>query len=58
MMEKMEIDTNLRQRISEIYRETRNIIKIEEENSQEFWTEGGLRQGCLLSPALFKAMLD
>jgi len=43
----------LRRRIMETYRETRNIIKMEEEITGEFWTKEGVRQDCPLSPTLF-----
>lgn len=39
--------------IKEIYKETKNIIKLGEKVTEEFWTKGGIRQGCCLSPTLF-----
>ena len=52
-MEKAGISKDLVNRTREIYTETRNKIKAGEEMSREFWTEEGVRQVCLLSPALF-----
>ena len=52
MIRKMQIENNLRLRVMETYKETRNIMKVGNRKSEEFWTEKGLR-GCPLSPTLF-----
>lgn len=44
-------------RMEEIYRKTRNRIKVGGELGNVFWTARGVRQGCLLSPTLFNLML-
>ena len=38
----MDVERNLRRRITEIYRETENMVKIEEEGTEEFWTTRGV----------------
>ncbi|XP_023245816.1 uncharacterized protein LOC111643025 [Copidosoma floridanum] len=35
----MEVSEKLRNRIMDIYKETRNVVKVGEEESKEFWTE-------------------
>jgi len=51
MMKRIKITENLRdRRIIETYKEMRNIVKIADKKSQEFWTVKRLRQGC---PTLF-----
>ena len=40
-LKEMEVKRNLRRRITEIYRETGNMVKIEEERTEEFWTTRG-----------------
>jgi len=52
MMKRIKVKENLRRRIIEIYKKTQNTVKVANKKSQEFWMKG-LRQGCLLSPALF-----
>ena len=56
-LEEMEVKENLRRRITEIYGETDNMVKIEE-RTEEFWTTRGVRQECPLSPTLFNAFFS
>ena len=44
-LKEMEVKRNVRRRIADIYRETGNMVKIEEERTEEFWTTRGVRQG-------------
>lgn len=37
----------------ETYKETRNVVRIGDRCTKEFWTETGVRQGCPMSPTLF-----
>lgn len=41
----------------EIYQETSNVVRYGEALSKEFWTREGVRQGCVLSSALFTLFL-
>ena len=43
----------VREKIKEINRETRSVVKVNEEISRKFWTKNGVRQGCQLNPTLF-----
>lgn len=52
-MRKMGINEKLTRRVKEIYEDTRNIVRIGNQETREFWTVKGVRQGCPLSPALF-----
>jgi len=59
MLKRIGIEDNLRVRIMEIYKETRNIVKVKDKKSSEFWTERGVRQGCPMSSTLFNTyMMD
>ena len=57
-LEEMKVKGNLRRRITEIYRETGNMVKIEEERTEEFWATRGATQGYPLSSILFNAFLS
>lgn len=52
LMEEKGIGRKLKTRVNEIYKETRNKIRVNGEMSEKFWTRG-LRQGCPLSSTLF-----
>lgn len=53
-LKKMKVDGNLRRKIKEIYKETRNILKGKDEEKEEFWIQRGVRQG---NPTLFNVYL-
>jgi len=44
-MKRIGIEDNLRVRIIETYKETRNIVKVGDKKSSEFWTKRGVIQG-------------
>lgn len=52
-IKKRGVSDQLRERIEELYKETRCRVKVGEEVGKEFWTFKGVRQGCPLSPMLF-----
>lgn len=41
----------------EMYRETKNKIKVGNRESLKFWKKKRLRQGCPMSPTLFNAYI-
>lgn len=53
IMEKKEINKNLKGRIKGIYKETKGMIRTMEELTKKFGIKKGLRQGCVMSPCLF-----
>lgn len=44
MMVKKGVDVQLRKRIMKIYKETKNFVRIEEDKTEIFWIEKGVRQ--------------
>lgn len=56
-MEKMGIQVGLINRVRQIYEETKNVVKVNDTLSEEFWTIEGVRQGCPLSPTLFSILI-
>lgn len=53
MLKKVGTKEKLRRRIMETYKETRNIIKIGNRKTEEFWTKSSVRQGCPMNLTLF-----
>lgn len=53
IMEINGISKNLKERINEIYKETKNIVRVNGAKSDSFRTTKEVRQGCLLSPTLY-----
>lgn len=53
MMKKRGITAKLIERVREIYDEVKCRIRVGGIESEEFWVEKGVRQGCPLSPTLF-----
>lgn len=53
MLREARIGEKLRRRIMETYKETKNIVRVGNRKSKEFWTKSGVRQGCPMSPTLF-----
>lgn len=47
----------LRNRVEEVYRETRSRVRVGEKVGESFWTARGVRQGCPMSPYLFNLMV-
>ena len=47
------INEKLVRKIEEIYMETKNRVRVNEKESECFWTEKGVRQECPLSATLF-----
>src|SRR3978361_1866842 len=55
---KREIGTKLLNNIMSLYKNTRNYVRTRNLQSAEFCTKEGLRQGGVLSPALFNLVMD
>ncbi|XP_043263006.1 uncharacterized protein LOC122403516 [Colletes gigas] len=53
-MEKRGVREGLRERVREIYRETKSRVRV---GGEGFWTTKGLRQGCSLNPILFNMLI-
>lgn len=53
IMKRMEVNEKLTIRIEKIYEETKNVVRIRNHNTKEFWTVSGVSQGWTLSPTLF-----
>ena len=57
-MEKRGIDRRTIELIKIIYKDNKNIVRTYNEESREFETMVGVKQGCALSPLLFSLILD
>lgn len=57
-MEEIGIEEQLRKRIMETYKETKNRVKVGDKRTEEFWTRYGVRQGCPMSPTLFNIYIS
>ena len=53
IMERKGVNKWLIGRIKDIYKETKNVVRVGDRKSEVFWTVRGVRQGCPLSPTLF-----
>lgn len=51
------VSGRLRERIMEIYKETRSVVKVSGKWGKRCWTTKGVRQGCPLSPMLFNVLI-
>lgn len=52
-MRKKGVRKKLVERVKEIYQEVKNVVKVGEEITTEFWTKKGVRQSCCLNLMLF-----
>lgn len=57
-LKRRNINENLITNIASIYKRTRNYVRTNNTQSEEFRTNEGLRQGGVLSPTLFNIILD
>lgn len=57
MLKRANINERLRKRIMETYKETMNVIKVDNRKSGVFWTKKGVKQDCPMSPVLFNIYL-
>lgn len=52
-----EVSCRLRERIMEIYEETRSVVRVEGKLGKRFWTTKEVRQWCPLTPMLFNILI-
>ena len=45
-------------KLNALYHDTKAVVRVEDELTEWFEVNNGLRQGCQLSPALFNIYLD
>lgn len=57
-LEKRGIDKETIEVVRALYKNNRNIVRTNNEESKEFITEIGVKQGCVLSPLLFSVVID
>lgn len=57
-LEKRMIDRRTIEILKAMYRNNTNIVRTNNEESREFVTEIGVKQGCVLSPLLFSIVID
>lgn len=57
-MSKKGVSKGLVEKVKEIYQEVKNVMKVGEETTEEFWTRKGVRQGCCLSATFFSIYIS